>query len=27
MNIDRKTQRLFVPAREGTKISVWVLQP
>jgi YVTN family beta-propeller protein len=27
MNIDRKTQRLFVPAREGTKVSVWVLQP
>jgi YVTN family beta-propeller protein len=27
MNIDRKTQRLFVPAREGTKISLWVIQP
>lgn len=27
MNIDRKTQRMFVPAREGTKISLWVIQP
>lgn len=27
MNIDRKTQRLFVPAREGTRISLWVIQP
>jgi YVTN family beta-propeller protein len=27
MNIDGKTHRLFVPAREGTKISLWVFQP
>jgi len=27
MNIDKKTQRLFVPAREDGKVSLWVLQP
>lgn len=27
MNIDKKTQRLFVPAREGGKVALWVLQP
>jgi DNA-binding beta-propeller fold protein YncE len=27
MNIDRKTQRLFVPAREDGKVALWVLQP
>ena len=26
MNIDGKTHRLFVPAREGTAISLWVFQ-
>jgi len=27
MNIDKQTQRLFVPAREDGKVSLWVLQP
>ncbi len=27
MNIDKKTQRLFVPAREDGKVTLWVLQP
>jgi hypothetical protein len=27
MNIDKKTQRLFVPAREDGKVALWVLQP
>ena len=27
MNIDKKTQRLFVPAREDGKVALWVLHP
>lgn len=27
MNIDKKTQRLFVPAREDGKVALWVFQP